>query len=91
MPAKNLYQIKNQILFVRDAPSDFYDSNSKNSKRELAYHFRDALAIFRTRVELLGNLEHQTTKNEEESMTLMLETLFEGKRQLSGKRNDIIK
>lgn len=88
MPTANVYKIKKQFLLVRDA-SDFVDENSKHDP-ELVYRFRDAMAIFRTRIELLGSLEHKTTKSEEESMSAMLEVLYEGKRRLTKQKNGII-
>ncbi|MEN9582258.1 MAG: hypothetical protein RL641_212 [Candidatus Parcubacteria bacterium] len=78
MKAPNYYAINPYVGVVRDAPRE------KSLDAELAKRFRDALVLFRARVEVLGNIDHVTTADEGESMTVMLEALLEGKRRLVG-------
>ncbi len=76
MSAK-VYTINSHIGFIRDA--------EYQPKRDaaLAAHFRDAMVLFRARVELLASLNHTTTKDEATSMKVMLEALSEAKRRLN--------
>lgn len=80
MKAPNYYQISSGVRLIRDM-EHFGDPDKELTKR-----FRDAMAMFRVRVELLGNLDHTTTPVEEDSLTVILETLLEGKRRLQGMR-----
>jgi hypothetical protein len=84
MKAPNTYRLNNPVFYIRDAGQSDEKPINQEMDQELARRFRDAAAIFRIRVELLTNLDHVTTPDEEESMTFMLETLLKGKRRLVG-------
>ncbi len=58
------------------------DNEQKPIDQELARRFRDAMTMFRMRVELLAKIDHKTTKEEEDSLSAMLQVLLEGKRIL---------
>ncbi len=70
-----IYKIQPNYGIIRDR-DDIRDP-------ELVRRFKDAMLVFRARVELLGSLEHKTTMSEEESLTFMLETLIKGKNKIS--------
>jgi hypothetical protein len=75
MSAK-VYTIHSHFGFIRDA------EYQPPKETELSVHFRDAMILFRARVERLASLSHTTTKDEAESMKVMLEALIEAKRRL---------
>lgn len=82
------YLLRKNYGIIHDAPNEStqneYDPNEdyQNQKLpdpELIKRFHSASILFRTRVELLANIEHYTTENESESMKVMLQALLEGK------------
>jgi hypothetical protein len=79
MKAPNAYQIHPYIGFVRDAELE------RPTDKELAKRFRDAMVMFRVRIEQLSSLEHVTTTEESDSLTVMLEALLKAKGRLQKK------
>lgn len=54
---------------------------------QLSAYMRDALSIFRVRLEQLADPAHLTTKDEALALTLMLTALVEGKLMLQSERD----
>ncbi len=64
-----------------------YLHDTPSSSPELSGYMRDALAVFRVRLEQLADMQHQTTKGEGLALNLMLNTLIEAK--LMSQKTDI--
>ena len=77
------YIIANTDRFITrgTSPSSFFmlRDQSPTPKENLKYLFKDSHIIFRMRVEKLGTLSKTTTKDEAQSLRVMLETLIQTK------------
>lgn len=76
------YRINPNVLIIRDAPKNRTPKNPAPLDNELSRKFKDAMALFRMRTELLSRLDHNTTPEEAGSISAMLEVLIEAKRRL---------
>ncbi|HRH31584.1 MAG TPA: hypothetical protein PK950_02865 [Candidatus Paceibacterota bacterium] len=76
------YSINPNVRIIRDAPKNRTPKNPAPKDNELSRKFKDAMALFRMRTELLSRLDHKTTPEEASSISVMLEALIEAKRRL---------
>lgn len=72
----NTYSLSPRSFFIRDKSATYHSQSS------LDHLFNDSHAMFKIRVQHLGNTTRITTDEESETLRVMLEALISAKQQL---------